>query len=136
VSDDHADKLIARHLAIKDHLAVQAKEFAAFCKPFKDEMDQIEAKLREMILALGEGAESIKTNNGTAYTSLITTPGIEDREKYLDYCLENWDSVGNEMLQLGKPQITAIKTYMDEHEGALPPGVKISTYQQLNIRRS
>lgn len=133
---DQADTLIERYLALKDHLAAQTKAFTAFCAPFKAEMDAIEAKLREMLLAMGETAEAIKTAAGTAYTSTITTPGIENRDTFIDFCMDNWDTVGNEMLQLGKPQVTSVKTYMDEHEGALPPGVKISTYQQLNIRRS
>lgn len=133
---DQADDLIDRYLRLKDYLAAQSKAFADFCKPFRDEMDQIEAKLREMLLAMGEKAEAIKTQNGTAYVSVITTPGIENRDAFIDFCMDNWETVGNEMLQLGKPQVTSVKTYMDEHEGALPPGVKISTYQQLNIRRS
>jgi hypothetical protein len=133
---DQADTLIERYLALKDHLASQQKAFNDFCKPHRDEMDQIEAKLREMLLAMGEKAEAIKTANGTAYVSVITTPGIENRDAFIDFCMDNWETVGNEMLQLGKPQVTSVKEYMDTHEGALPPGVKISTYQQLNIRRS
>ena len=131
-----ADTLIERYLVLKDHVAAQSKAFADWAKPHRDEMEKIEAKLREMLLAMGEKAEAIKTANGTAYTSLITTPGIENREAFIDWAMENWETGGNEMMQLSKPQVTAVKEFMDTHEGALPPGVKISTFQQLNIRRS
>jgi hypothetical protein len=133
---DQADALIERYLLLKDHLAAQTKAFADYCKPSREEMEQIEGKLREILLAMGDKAEALKTANGTAYFSLITTPGIENRDAFIDFCLDSWDTIGNEMLQLGKPQVTAVKTWMEEHEGALPPGVKISQFTQLNIRRS
>jgi hypothetical protein len=131
-----ADEMIERYLSLKDHLAAQTKAFAEFCKPFRDEMEVIEGKLREILLAMGDKAEALKTANGTAYVSLITTPGIENRDQFIDWALDNWESGGGEMLQLGKPQVSAVKEYMEAHEGQLPPGVKISQFQQLNIRRS
>lgn len=133
---DTADTLIDEYLRTKDHLAAQQKAFNDFCKPYRDRMDAIESRLREMLLAMGDKAEAIRTASGTCYTSVITTPGIENRDVFLKWCGEHWNEGGNEMLQLGKPQIEAYKTYMEQHEGQLPPGTKVSHYTQLNIRRS
>lgn len=138
-----ADQLIAEHIQLDDGLAAETKRFNEWRKPYTDRMEAIKNELRAKLAqenGLQEGSLkgglSFKTGAGTAYTSEITTPSIVDREAYIDFCMEQWDAGGNEMLQVGKPQVTAVKTYMQEHEGVLPPGVKVESFIQVNIRRS
>ncbi len=64
------------------------------------------------------------------------SPSVTDNNEYLDYCLENWEDGGNEMLQLRAPQVTAFRAYMDKNEGKLPPGTAVAVNTSVNIRRS
>lgn len=133
-----ADDLIARHIQLDDWCTAQQKQFEEFLKPHKTEMADIKNKLLEMINRVG--GEKIGTAHGTAYTSVIVTPKVADRDKYLGWLWEmpdtEWDAYGNAMLQLSAPQKDAMTEYMQSHQGQLPPGTSTSSFTRLNIRRS
>jgi len=130
-----ADQLIERYLALRDHVEAQQKAFTEYCKPFRDEMEQILAKTHEMLLALGGDKPSIKTAAGTAFTTTSKNPKIADRDAFLKFVGETWDQYGNAMLQLGAPQVSALQEFMDDHDGTLPPGVKIEPFTRVTIRK-
>lgn len=129
--------LVHRFNILEDYLTAEGKRFAEHIKPVKTEMEGIKSKLHEMLLALGsKDKQSISTDYGTVYTSSIMTPKITDRDKFLDAVNENWDQWGNEMLQVNKPQVNALRNYMDAHHDTLPPGIEVSYFVNVNIRRS
>lgn len=134
IMTDTAEQLIAEALRIDDHIKAQSKAFTDYLAPFKQQREEIENKL--LALLNSQNSESIKADSGTAYISTILTPKINNRDNYLDWINENWDDFGNEMLQLSAPQKEALKQYMEENNNALPPGVEISYFRRLNIRRS
>lgn len=151
MTEPTASDLVAEHCRLDDYVTAESKRFQAHLKPAQDRMAEIKNKLHEMLLGLGSKAkQSISTDHGTVYTSTIMTPKISTwgppyvtasgtrvgRDAYLDFCLDNWDTVGNEMLQLGAPQKDALKTYIEAHNGAVPPGIEISSFTRVNIRRS
>jgi hypothetical protein len=129
-----ADDLVARYLALRDHLAASNKRFAEFCAPFKAEMDAIAMQLMEKLNA--EGSNAGKTPHGTYYKSVIVTPKIVDREKYLLAVMNNYHSFGQGMLQLAAPKKEAIDEYMQDNDGTLPPGVETTSYVHVNVRKS
>ena len=133
-----ADDLIARHIQLDDWVTAQSKKFEEFLKPHKTEMADIKNKLLEMINRLG--GEKIGTASGTAYTSVITTPKVADREKYLGFLWAlsdaEWTDFGDAMLQVSAPQKDTTVEYMQSHGGQLPPGVTTSSFTRLNIRRT
>lgn len=127
------DQKVTRWHEIKAFLAGANKQFADLCAPYSQEQKEIEAWLHNF---LNENKlDNIKTPNGTAYKSAITQPKIVDRTAFLDWALENWESSGNEMLQISAPQVEAFKNYVEEHK-AVPPGTAVSVFERLNIRRS
>lgn len=135
-----AADLISEHNKLDDYLTAESKRFAEFCKPHRERLAAIEAELQEQLNALNAGKPeakraSISTEAGTAYLSTIMTPKILDKEKYLDWTLENWDKYGA-MLQVGAPQKDAVREYMDANDGREPPFVKIENFTRVNIRRS
>lgn len=137
MTDLTAADLVKTYNELDDWLTAEGKRFDEHVKPVKKRMEETKSKLHEMLLALGsKDKQSISTDYGTAYTSTIMTPKIVDRDKFLDAVLENWDDFGNEMTQLGAPQKDAVKNYMDANNGALPPGVDISSFTRVNIRRT
>lgn len=149
-----ADALIAEYLQNKQHIEAQTKAFQEFCKPFRDRMDAIESRFLAAFNAQSPDQKaSIATSAGTAYRSILVTPKVEQREAYIDFCMEHWDSVGNAMFQVGAPQKDALQDYQDkrreeieaykqqhgvypENPALLPPGVSTSSFARVNIRRS
>lgn len=133
-----ADQLVKRFVELRDHVTAQQKKFDEFLKPFKAEQVEIQDKLLAMLNQTG--GESIKTEHGTASKSTITTPKVEARDAYLDWLFAlsdaDWDAFGNAMLQIAAPQIDAVREYMGNHEGQLPPGVVTSSFTRVNVRRS
>ena len=133
-----AADLIKRYLELRDWMSAQSKKFKEFLQPYREEMAQIENTMLAKIN--GEGGEAIRTSFGTAYTSETMTPKVEDRQAYLDWLWgmtdEEWTAHGNAMLQLAAPQVDAVKQYMEDHEGQLPPGVTKTDYRNLNIRKA
>lgn len=133
------DELIAEHRKIGDHVTTQNKAFAEYLKPSKERMDWIERQLFIKLAELNRGKPegkraSISTDAGTAYLSTIVTPKVVDREKFLDFVLENWDQRGG-LLQIGAPQKDAWNEYLDKHQQN-PPFTESSSYTRVNIRRS
>jgi len=131
-----AADLVKRYNQLDDWVSAENKRFSEHLKPVKEQMEAIKSKLHEMLLALGSSdKQSISTDYGTVYTQRVMTPKIADRDKFLDAVNEHWDQWGNEMLQLGKPQVGALRDYMEKHGDALPPGVEVNYFINVNIRR-
>ena len=112
------------------------KKFNNHWKPALTQIEQIDAQITAEMHA--QGTKSIKTDAGTAILSEILTAKIkvDERDKYIDMCLENWDDFGGEMLQIGAPKADAVRAYMDAHNGQLPPHVESSTMYRFSIRKA
>lgn len=136
MSEPTADSLIERYLQLRDHVEAQSKAFSEWAKPYRDEMEQIASKVHEMLLGLGGDKPSIKTAAGTAFTTTTKNPRVLDRDEYIKWCLQNWQQYGNAMLQIGTPKVEAVNEFMDDHEGALPPFVKIEPFTKVSIRKT
>lgn len=128
------DDLIAEHNKLDDFVTAETKRFTEHLKPVKERMEEIKNQLLALLNA--QKLDKIAGDHGTAYISTLLQPTLSDREVYLDYCLENWDEAGNELLIVGKPQIKALHAYLDTHNGEPPPGVAVSWFRRVNINRS
>jgi hypothetical protein len=125
-------ELIARNLALEDQVKAAQKSRDAWAKPLKTEIAEIESTLFARLKE--RGADSTRTDAGTAYISTIMNTKVESREALFDHIAENWDDIGGEVaLNISKE---AVRTFMEENNGQLPPGMSISHFQRLNIRRS
>jgi methionyl-tRNA synthetase len=126
------DSLIAENHKITDLIKAAQARFDEWAAPHKARQKEIEDALFARLVE--RGADSTKTDSGTAYISHLASVKIEDAEKLFDFAAEHWDACGNEIkLSIG---IKAVRTWMDEHDGQLPPGISLSKYSRLNINRS
>ena len=126
------DQLIAKNHELEDSLKAAQKKLDEWAKPHKEQLAEIKAML---FARLNErGADSTRTDSGTAYISTIMSTKIEDREKLFDFLADNWDEFGSDAsLNL---KVDAVKTFMETNNGQVPPGMSISHFQRLNINRS
>lgn len=125
--------LVKEYQDIRAHLEAQSKLFAEYSKPYNAQLELIEAQIK---MAMTEqGVKSVKTDTGTVILSTITTPKVLDKEKFLDWVLENWDQYGA-MLQISAPQKDALQEYMDANDNRLPPAVDVSSFVRFSIRKA
>lgn len=150
---DSDEQLCKRYIELDDWIKAEDKKFSTFMESHKQSLEVIR---NEFLRRLNErGADSTKTDYGTAYKSRLlnvsvtpeetnfyerthpdgTTTRSEGREALLDFALDNWDAIGNELLMISA-QKDAVKRWMEEHEGVPPPGVKVVPFIRVNIRRS
>lgn len=125
------EQLIAKRLEIDDNLKAAAKKLEDWAKPLKEQQTEIEQTL---FARLNErGADSTRTDAGTAYISTLLNTKVEDREKLFDWAADNWEGYsGDFQINLSKD---AVKRYMEDMNGQVPPGMSISHFQRLNVRR-
>jgi len=127
-----AESLIARYLQLKQHFEKRGKTFDELSS--KGALEAIQNRL--LVLLVAAGSDTFSTDSGTAYKSSLLQPKITDREKFLDWCLDRWDGIGGEMMQIGAPKIEAVRRYLQENGGNLPDGVETSTFTRVNVRAS
>lgn len=139
-----AEQLIEEHNKLEDFIKAESKRFAEFLKPQKDRLEEIGNQL--LALSNTQKWDSIRTDAGTAYRSTLLnvsvspeglpyTNGTAGREALLDFALDHWDDIGNDLLLISA-QKDAVKKYMEDHEGKPPPGCKVSWFTRINIRKS
>lgn len=128
--------LVAEHQQIRAHLAAQDKIYADYKKPYNERIEQIEALITTTMTE--QSIKSFKTDTGTAILSEIPTAKIkpDERDAYIDMCLENWDEFGGEMMQIGAPKAEAVRHYMDAHQGQLPSHIEMNTILRFSIRKA
>ena len=129
-------QLVAEHQQIRAHLDAQEKIFKDYKKPYNERIEQIQAAITAAMTE--QGIKSFKTDTGTAILSQIDQARIkpDERDAYIDMCMEHWDAFGGEMLQIMAPKAEAVRNYMDGHDGQLPPHVEMSTTFRFSIRKA
>ena len=125
--------LIMARVQLNAWLTSEGKKMSDYFAPYRQRL----AELDQLLLAASNEQkwENFKTEHGTAYRQTTLTPQIEDRDKFLDFCLDNWDEVGNSLMQLRAPAVEAFREYMDAHEKAFPPGTTGTFDTHINIRK-
>lgn len=126
--------LISTSLTLREYIEAEQEKLQKFLKQYVEARDDIANELNRRMLE--QGVNSFKAEGiGTAYTSERTTFRIGEKETFLDFVLDAWDERGA-MLQIGSPQVDAVRSYMDANHGQLPPTVTSQVVRQVHVKRS
>lgn len=126
--------LIETSLKLREYIETEQQRLTDYLKQYNEQREAISAELNRRMLE--QKVNSFKAEGiGTAYTSERTTFRIGEKETFLDFVLEAWDERGA-MLQIGAPQVDAVRTYMDANHGQLPPTVTSQVVRQIHVKRS
>ena len=136
MSDNKLDPatLIAARVQLNAWLTSENKRLSDYFAPYRQKLQELDQQL--LACSLEQKWENFKTEHGTAYRTTTLSPKIDDREKFIDFCLENWEEVGNALMQLRAPSVEAFREYMDANEKAFPPGTTGTFDTHINIRKS
>jgi phage host-nuclease inhibitor protein Gam len=121
---------VSIYIQLRDKKAEMKAEFDARIAPLNEKMDKLEAKLLDVFNKTG--MDSVKTENGTAYTAVRTSASIADREAFMEFVKANeeWS-----LLEV-RASKTAVEQFRESNNDELPPGINIRTERVVNIRRS
>jgi hypothetical protein len=137
-----ADVLIDQFRKIKAKIEAMDNKHDEATKPYKHALGLIKDELRRVLDAAG--ADSVKTEYGTAYKSIKTSVKMEDKAAFLWHVLNQTPGVHEadlnhikELIELTM-DVKPNKTYVDDfiHEtNDLPAGVQVSRYFDINVRK-
>lgn len=126
-------QLIEKYQEFKAFVAAEGEAFDARLKPYVEGMKTIENALLERLNE--RGAENTKTDAGTAYKSTITNVKVVARDVFLKFCIDNWSTVGAEMLNVGAVK-DPIKQFIESGGSPESIGIETSAFTRVNIRKS
>lgn len=124
------ERLVATRQKIAAKRAELKKSYDVEDATFKTQQERIEA---EMMRFLNDtNVDSMKTAAGLFYRQVDIQPSASDWDTVYKWISEN-DAFEALQRRLKKEFIT---TYMDENDGATPPGVSIHKKYVLRVRRA
>lgn len=123
-------KLARAYVKLRDTRSERKKEFDEGDAVFKGHMETIEAAMLKM---LNDGhMDSIKTEAGTFYRQEDIIPQGSDWAAFYDFVRRE------DAFDFLEKRITknAVKQYMEQNDGALPPGVSVFRKFVVRVRRN
>lgn len=126
---EKVEKRVKQYIATRDAIKAANEAHEERIKPLVDLQNRLTGWLQNFLEQAG--AESIKTSEGTCYTTTRYTASLADPEAFMKYV------IGNNAFDLldRKANVTAVKDYVAE-KGTLPPGVNMSSISTVGVRRA
>ena len=125
------DDVVSKYIELRDRRSALKAEFEKNDGKLKEAMETIETYLMHLMNEMG-GVDSIKTEHGTAFKKELTKASIADRALARAFVLETQNL---DLFEL-RASSSAVKKYVEENEGALPPGFSVFTEETVQIRRA
>lgn len=121
------DVRVGQYVALRAKVKAIKDKHKEELTPYNTAMEQLEGLMLNALNATGQ--ENAKTKNGTVYKTEKTSCSLEDADEFLRHVIgtEQWELLDR------KANVTAVKDYLDMN-GALPPGVKLTTTMEVGIR--
>ena len=124
------ERMFRAHGKIKAVLAAKAKAFKEDTAPLKEKMELIEAGLIKMMNETGSSLLSVP-HVARCIPKVSTYPSCKDWDALWTHVQET----GNFDLVTRRLSSKAIKDYMDNHAGSLPPGVTVHVERGVTVTR-
>jgi hypothetical protein len=121
---------VSLYIKLRDKKAAMKKEFEVSIAPLNEKMDKLEAKLLEVFNTTG--MESVRTEFGTAYSSVRSSATVADRDSFISYVRSHDDWA---LLEV-RPAKLAIEEFRAANDGGLPPGINFTEERVVNVRRA
>lgn len=123
-------ELVAKYIELRDKKAEIKAEYDGKVAKIDEVLNKIEGKFLEVFEQTG--MDSVKTEFGTAYSSLRTSASIADREAFMEF-VKNHDEWPLLEVRCSK---AAVEQFKDANDNVLPPGVNWRAERVVNVRRS
>ena len=125
------DRVVQAFNAIKDARTVKRHAWEAEDLALEQDQDKLKVLMLELLNRIG--GKSIATEHGTVYRSEKLRAGAADWSAVYAWIMADPDRF--ELLEK-RIKATFIKQFMDENEGAIPPGVNVHREFEVSVRRN
>jgi hypothetical protein len=121
---------VSLYIQLRDKKAQLKADYELLVAPVQQKMDALEAKLLEVFNQTG--MDSVKTEHGTAYSTVRVTATVADRSAFMDFVKTNdeWD-----LLEVRAAK-AAVEQFREMNDNQLPPGLNLREERVVNIRRT
>lgn len=123
------DRLVEAQQAIKDARTVKRHAWEAEDALLAEDEQKIKAILLDMLNK--SGAKSFATDRGTVYRREVMKPSAAD-----------WSAIwawakANDAMEIFEKRLKVgfIQDFMEEHNGAIPPGINVHRVFEVSVRR-
>jgi hypothetical protein len=124
------DAMVDQFVRLRDKIAEATKAHEEKIAPAKEYKEQLEAAILEKLNETG--LESAKTKFGTAYKTIKKSATVADGAAFRAWVVDE----GQYDVVDWRANAVAVSKYLDEHEGALPPGINYGTFVAVGVRRA
>lgn len=120
---------VGQYVKLRDKIRELEKAHKEQLKPFNEALDVLSNILLTKLNA--DNVESIRAENGTFFKTTKKSASLEDPDAFIKYVIANklWDLMDR------RANVKAVEDFLETHK-TLPPGVKYTTYEDVNVRRS
>jgi hypothetical protein len=119
--------VIRQYIALRRKVEAITEAANKEAKPFDEAMKVLGNWL--MAYLAEAGLNNCRTDWGTAYTATRTQAKVSDRDKFIDFVMSgNWE-MANLTADRGQ-----VETWLEEHNGDLPPGVEVNRIKVVQVR--
>jgi len=125
-----AEKLVKAHLKLRDAIAKLAKEYETARADLEAKKDAVDMAIRDICKEIG--AESIRTEHGTAWISTKPQYVVADFD-VLHQFIKDHDCI--HLLQQRIAQ-KSMQAWLDENPDLLPPGLSSNNKLTITVRRA
>jgi hypothetical protein len=123
-------ELVDEYIRLRDAKAAAKVTMEEFLMAnFTKRMNEIESALLYQLQTLG--VDSMKTESGTFFKRVEVSVTVADGAAFQRHVIgtQQWELIDF------RANKTAVKAFVEEHEGALPPGVNYAPTTVLSVRK-
>ena len=121
---------ISNFIWVRDQLAKIDKKWEDERAEFVTMKSKLEGRI-QTFLSDHNITGSVKTKAGTAYMSTKYTASLADPKAFMDYVVNS----GEFDLLERRASVTAVKQFIEDHNGQQPAGCNLSSHKSLRVRR-
>ena len=124
------DIVVERYVKLRDRKAELKKAYEKSVEDIDTGLTKLENYLLKQMQE--QGAESVRTNAGTAYISKKASATVSDKDAFKNFLAGQDDPFAFIDLKANKP---AIEEYSKEHQD-VPPGINWTVINAVGVRRA
>lgn len=125
------DRVVQAYNAIRDARTVKRQAYEKEDLALEEDQHKLKVLMLELLNA--NGAKSIATEHGTVYRTEKIKPSAADWNVIYAWIVA--DPARFEALEK-RIKSTFVKTYMEENDGAVPPGINVHREYEVSVRRA
>lgn len=123
-------QLVEQYQKLQTHVAAQEAALSETLAPYKSGMEMIKNEFLRRFIE--RGSTNSKTEFGTPYKSTILNVKVVARDMFMKFCLDNWSTVGSEMMNVSAVK-DPIKQFIESGGDPAAIGIETSSIDRINM---